>query len=355
MKVIRLTTFLDFGGQERKYISFVENSTATLRNEYIFAAIGHGGHAEKSLLKNGFEVKIFNLNPKIKNLKNIWVLYKWFKTIRPNIVHTAAAEANFHGVIAAKLAGVKVIIAEEIGIPKHSYLARFIFKFVYLFTNKVICVSKSVKNFLIETGEISDSKGKVIYNPASISKIKDEKNLPDCFTIVCVGRLEKVKNQRLLISAFSKLNNSSAKLILVGDGRDRLFLEELIKQLKLEERVTITGFVPSPDFYLNQAHLFVLPSFSEGFGIAVVEAMLYAVPCLCSNVGGIPEFISDSETGWLFDPKNEHDLVSKLNILIEMPYTEIKLIGEQGKSYVDNRFTPAIYKVNIENLYQELS
>jgi glycosyltransferase involved in cell wall biosynthesis len=355
MKIIRLTTFLDFGGQERKYISFVENGGKTLRNEYIFAAIGHGGHAEKTILNNGFKVKIFNSNPKITNLKNIWILYNWFKTIRPNIVHTAAAEANFHGVIAAKLAGIKVIIAEEIGIPNHSFLARLIFKIIYLLTDQVICVSQSVKNFLIQTREISDSKGRVIYNPASISDSNSEKKISNCFTIVCVGRLEKVKNQYALISALSKLNSTSAKLILVGDGRDRLSLEDAIIQLKLEKRVTITGFVSNPEFYLNQAHLFVLPSVSEGFGIAVVEAMLQAVPCLCSNVGGIPEFISDSETGWLFDPNNESDLVSKLNNLIATPYNELKSIGEKGKSYVNNRFTPAIYIENIENLYQELS
>lgn len=355
MKVIRLTTFLDFGGQERKYILFAQNRSDTSPNEYIFASIGHGGYAENKIRESGFDVKIFNLNPKIKNFRNIWILYKWFKVIRPNVVHTAAAEANFHGVIAAKLAGVKVIIAEEIGIPKHSYLAKFIFKLVYLFTDKVICVSQSVKKYLVETKEIKDTKGIVIYNPASVINYQIESNFNDCFTIVCVGRFETVKNQCLLISAFSKINDYSSKLILVGDGSDRIMLENLIVKYKLEKRVTITGFVSNPEFYLTQANLFVLPSLSEGFGIAVVEAMLHGVPCLCSNVGGIPEFISDSKTGWLFDPHNEIELVSKLNSIISTPFNEIKLIGEQGKMYVKNRFTPAKYKENIENLYKNLS
>jgi glycosyltransferase involved in cell wall biosynthesis len=355
MRVIRLTTLLDFGGQEQKYISFVENTDKSLSNEYIFAGIGHGGYAEKKLIEMGCNVKIFNSNPKITNLKNIWILYKWFKNIRPNIVHTAAAEANFHGVIASKLAGIKVIIAEEIGIPNHSFLARIIFKLIYLLTDTVICVSKSVKNHLIKISEISESKGKVIYNPASIAVTNFDINLSKDFTIVSVGRLEKVKNQQLLISAFSKIKDTNAKLILVGDGSDRDFLEDFITNLNLQERVRITGFVSNPEFYLNQAHLFVLPSLSEGFGIAVVEAMLNSVPCLCSKVGGIPEFITDSETGWLFDPNNESELISKLNSIIETPYIDIKEIGVKGKSYVKNRFTPEIYKENIENLYRELS
>ena len=127
MKIIRLTTLLDFGGQERQYISFVEDRMSDIENEYIFAAIGHGGYAENYIREKGFKVKIFNSKPNISNIINIWILYKWFLETKPDIVHTAAAEANFHGVIAAKLARIKVVIAEEIGMPNHSNKAKLIF------------------------------------------------------------------------------------------------------------------------------------------------------------------------------------------------------------------------------------
>ena len=354
MTIIRLTTLLDFGGQERKYISFVENGKKALKNDYIFAAIGHGGHAEKFILEKGFEVKIFNSKPNITNFKNIWLLYKWFKMVKPDIVHTAAAEANFHGIIAAKFAGVKVIIAEEIGFPKHSQKAKIIFNLIYRFTNKVICVSKSVKIFLVKIKEIENSKGVVIYNPVSIPNTLKRK-LPNKFTIVSVGRLENVKNQQLLIRAFSKINDISAKLVLVGDGRERANLEQLIAHLKLEKRVTITGFVSNPEYYLSQAHLFVLPSLSEGFGIAVVEAMSLGVPCLCSNVGGIPEFINEKETGWLFNPNNEEELIAQINTILSVPYDEVQFVGINAKNYVNNRFTSEKYRQLLEILYQEVS
>jgi glycosyltransferase involved in cell wall biosynthesis len=354
MKVIRLTTLLDYGGQERKYISFVESGKKALKNDYFFAALGHGGYAEKCILEKGFPVKIFNSNPNIKNLKNIWLLYKWFKTIKPDIVHTAAAEANFHGIIAAKLSGVKVIIAEEIGFPNHSSMAKLVFKYLYKLASKVICVSESVKDNLIKIREIEAQKGVVIYNPVSSSKLLN-RNLNNEFTLVSVGRLETVKNQQLLIKAFSKINNLSAQLILVGDGRERRNLEQLIASLQLEKRVTITGFVSNPELYLSQAHLFVLPSLSEGFGIAVVEAMQQEVPCLCSNVGGIPEFIIENETGWLFNPNNEEELITKINAITASPFSEIKQIGINGKNFVNNRFTSEKYRCHLENRYQELS
>jgi glycosyltransferase involved in cell wall biosynthesis len=350
MKIIRLTTLLDFGGQERQYISFAEADSESLKNEYIFAAIGHGGFAEQIIREKGFEVIIFNNNPKISNLKNIWVLYKWFKKTKPDVIHTAAAEANFHGVIAAKLAGIKTIIGEEIGFPKHSSAAKLIFRIIYKFTYKVVCVSNAVKNFLVTTKEISPSKGIVIYNPVSPA-IATAKQLSSNFTIVSVGRFEKVKNQTLLIQAFSKIENTETRLILVGEGSERKNLEELIKTLNLQDRVTLVGFVKNPEKYIAKSHLFVLPSLSEGFGIAVVEAMQQETACLCSNVGGISEYITHNKTGWLFNPNDETELVEQLNKVIATPYIEIQKIAKQAKMSVENSFTIQKYVENLENLY----
>ncbi len=351
MKVIRLTTLLDFGGQERQYISFAESDMASLQNEYIFAAIGHGGYAEEIIRKKGFEVVIFNKNPKISNLKNIWTLYQWFRKVKPDVVHTAAAEANFHGILAAKLAGVKMIIGEEIGYPNHSLTAKIIFRRIYSFTYRVVCVSKAVKDFIVTNKEINAEKGIVIYNPVSSGR-KVEKHLANEFTIVSVGRLEKVKNQSLLIKAFSKIKDTNSKLILVGKGSERDNLEALIQSLKLENRVIITGFVEHPETYLAKSHLFVIPSLSEGFGIAVVEAMQQEIACLCSDVGGIPEFIMHHENGWLFNPTIESELVAHLDRIIAMPYVEIQKIAKQGRLSVENRFTTENYVEVLENLYQ---
>jgi glycosyltransferase involved in cell wall biosynthesis len=349
MKIIRLTTLLNFGGQERKYISFTQDPSL-LNHEYFFAAIGHGGHAEKLIRERGFDVTIFNNNHSISNLKNIWTLYKWFKKIKPDVVHTAAAEANFHGTIAAKLAGVKVIFAEEIGFPTHSYLAKLVFRQVYKLCDKVICVSKAVKNFLIEIKELKADKIVVIYNPVGIPK-PTERVKPQDFTIVCVGRYEKVKNQQLLINAFSKLKDANAKLILVGDGSEREKLEKLIMDLNCQDKIELVGFSAEPEKYLAKATLFVLPSLSEGFGIAVLEAMQQGLPCLCSNVGGIPEFIEENETGWLFNPIKENELFEKLNIINKMPKEHLSQIGERALIVVSTGFSEKEYVKNLENLY----
>tara|TARA_R110002124_G_scaffold287328_6_gene473017 strand:- start:7041 stop:8120 length:1080 start_codon:yes stop_codon:yes gene_type:complete len=352
IKVLRITTFLDFGGQEKQYISFT-NSKGNYNISYVFASIGKGGYAERNLRHKGFEVKVFNENPSFLNLKFTFILYKWLKEVNPDLIHSAAGEANFHGIIAAKLAGVKYIVSEEIGFPNHSVKAKFLFSFLYRFVNVVVCVSKAVKEYLIRIGEITESKGYVVYNP--VSKVGEINRIPQSvFTIVSVGRLDRVKNQYLLIEAFANLKDINLKLILVGDGNDRQFLESHISRLGLKSQIQITGFVSNPEHYLAKADLFVLPSISEGFGIAVIEAMQLGIPCLCTNVGGIPEFMFDGINGWLFDPNNKTEFQNKLKFILKMNKRLRNEIGERGKESVSECFTEERYIENIEKLYLKI-
>lgn len=351
-KIVRLTTFLDFGGQEKQYISFT-NCKGTSSFIYVFCSIGKGGYAEDNLREKGFDVKVFDRNPSFKNLRNILILYRWFKRIKPDLVHTAVGEANFHGIIAAKLAGIKFVVAEEVGFPNHSPKAKLLFKQLYRFANAIVCVSKAVKSYLINIGEIDPQKGIVIYNP--VSHPSNVTRLPQSdFTIVTVGRLEKVKNQYLLLKSLAWIKDRSVRLILVGDGTGRQYLENEIQRLDLENQVYITGFVSEPEHFLAKANLFVLPSFSEGFGIAAVEAMQLGIPCLCSNVGGIPEFIEDGDTGWLFNPNDFSDFTTKLQLIRKMDHNLLNEVGLRGKESVLDRFSEAKYVEEIERFYRNI-
>ena len=354
MKILRLTTLLDFGGQEKQYISFTEKPEL-LHHTYVFAAIGFGGNAEKILRERGFEVHILNRDFSINNLSNIWSVYKLIKKIKPDVVHTAAAEANFHGIIAAKLAGVKTIIGEEIGIPNHSSTAQKVFSLVYRFANKVIGVSQSVKNHLVKTREITDRKGIVVYNPVSVvnfpNPVKALNPGKIQFNILYVGRLEKVKNVETLLKAFAKIQNKAVHLNIIGEGREREYLQRLAKELNINEKVSFKGFQKEPAPFIAQSDLFVLPSYSEGFGIAAVEAMFQKVPVLCSNVGGIPEFVKNNENGWLFNPLNMEELTSKMEMIISMDYAERTRIGEKGYRDVIDQFTVEKYIENLEKIY----
>ena len=354
MKILRLTTLHGFGGQEKKLINFTEKPEL-LTNEYVFAAIGHGGFAEQKLKERGFKVKIFNLPIAHKNLKNIFILAKWIRNEKPDVVHTAASEANFHGVLAAKLAGVPKIIVEEIGVPNsHSKKAQLVFRYIYKLTDKVIAVSKEVKRVLILQKEAPENKIKVLYNlvptPKSIPKIKSEK-----FQWVFVSRLVPRKNTQTLIQAFSKIDPAiRGELHIVGEGTEKVMLETLVKDLKLENEVIFHGFQPEPEKFIAQADVFVLPAFDEGFGIVVIEAMILKKACLCAYGGGIPEYITDKENGWFFNPYSVDDLVAKMEYILSLDPEIIEKIGLVAHQTASERFTIEKYVEKLEKIYDSL-
>ncbi|MEN2436114.1 glycosyltransferase family 4 protein [Weeksellaceae bacterium A-14] len=354
MKILRLTTLLDFGGQEKQYISFTDNPEL-LQKEYVFAAIGHGGHAEQVLRKRGFEVHILNRNYSIRNLSNIIALYRLIRKVKPDIVHTAAAEANLQGIIAAKLAGVKTIIGEEIGLPNnHSHLARIIFKIIYSFASHIIAVSQKVKSTLIEIGEAKESKIEIIYNPVSAPIEYESKEHKD-FNWVFVSRLIPRKNTITLIEAFSRLPiDRRGVLTIVGDGPERKFLESRVAELSLEKSVYFKGFQPEPEIFINEADVFVLPAFDEGFGIVVIEAMLQKKACLCGFGGGIPEYLIDNLNGWFFNPYSVEDLCEKMEEILSKDKKEIISIGEKAFEMANEKFSVSRYIENIENFYQSI-
>ena len=353
MKVIRLTTLHGYGGQEKKLINFTERPEL-LNHEYVFAAIGTGGHCENILRSRGYKVKIFNLPIAHKNIKNIFIIAKWLRQEKPDIIHTAASEANFHGVLAAKLAGVPVIIVEEIGVPNtHSKKAKLIFKYVYKLAHKIIAVSKEVKRVIIENGEAPAKKIEVLYNLTPLPK-NHEKINHSKFQWVFVSRLIPRKNTTTLITAFSKLDiDKRGELHIVGDGVEREMLENQVKELKLENSVIFHGFQPDPEKYIAQADVFVLPAFDEGFGIVVIEAMFLKKACLCGYGGGIPEYMVHNENGWFFDPYSVDDLIEKMNNILELDKEKIAQVGQIAYDRAIDKFTIEKYVQNLEKIYKD--
>ena len=142
--------------------------------------------------------------------------------------------------------------------------------------------------------------------------------------LVYVGGLSPHKNLDGLLRAFVDLQEES-HLALVGDHEGDAFfgcyqeLQTLVETLGLGERVTFTGFVPNDDLaaLLNGATALVLPSFSEGFGLPVVEAMACGLPVAASRAGSLPEVVADA--GLLFDPHSVDDMRTTLGRILTDP------------------------------------
>ena len=138
--------------------------------------------------------------------------------------------------------------------------------------------------------------------------------------ILFVGRLHPVKGVRYLIQAMQLIHarRPETKLILVGDGEERDYLEDLTDHLGIRECVDFVGEVPHERIidYLDHADVFVLPSLSESFGIVLLEAMACGLPIVATRVGGIPEIIEDGVNGYLVNPGAYQEMSERIQLLL---------------------------------------
>lgn len=353
--VFHIVTSLDFGGVESQ-MEILADAANTSSWAHRILAIGQGGAVERAMVKNGHKVRCLNFATSIPNWAAVGSLRGLFRKTQPTVVHTHGAEANFHGLIAAKLAGVPVRIGEEIGIPKHSAHARFIFSQVYRAAHRVVGISDAVRHWLVESGEVPERKAVRVYNPVRLpgESLKGSGGA-GLLRIGFVGRLEPVKNPFSLLQAIQKLveRGVATELWIVGEGSERDKLDEYVRAHGLGERVRLLGFQPDPAEAMRQCDIYVQPSISEGFGLALVEAMGMGLPVIATAVGGAPEIIEHGRTGWLLAEATPTAVAAAIEQVGCMDVSERLAVGCAAAAAVRGRFEPASYLQEIESLYRD--
>jgi glycosyltransferase involved in cell wall biosynthesis len=164
------------------------------------------------------------------------------------------------------------------------------------------------------SAELNDD---IIGEPKSAERFRT-----DPFKIFAAGRLSAEKGHMYLVRAFKRvceLADRDVELHLIGDGPQRRILETEAEKLGISEHVCFHGYInQGPQLFslLDQAHLLVIPSLTEGMGRGMIEAMAMGLPCLGSRVGGIPEYL-DSDS--LFTPKDADAIADKILPLLKNP------------------------------------
>lgn len=135
--------------------------------------------------------------------------------------------------------------------------------------------------------------------------------------VVHTSNFRKVKRIDDVVMIFSKLRKLlPCKLLLVGDGPDRVRIERLCKDLDMLSDVRFLGKLDAIEEVLSVADLFLMPSESESFGLAALEAMACEVPCITSNAGGLPELNIQGVTGFLSDVGDVDDMVKNAEFIL---------------------------------------
>jgi glycosyltransferase involved in cell wall biosynthesis len=170
-----------------------------------------------------------------------------------------------------------------------------------------------------------------------------------------VGRLNEVKRQDLLLRAVAALGGEyrDVRILLVGDGPERLALEQLARNLGLDERVVFAGYQSAPERFLPAMDVFALTSRLEGLPLALLEAWAAGLPVVSSAVGGVPKVVRNEETGWLFPSGDERALCAVLRSIWADP-GRAAAVAAAGQRVVRERYSLERMATDYETRYRAL-
>lgn len=353
IKILFIVPSLNSGGAER-VISLLCNNLNKNKFEIILGILKKEGIFLEQISK---EVKIIDL--KEKHVRNsFFKIKKLIIQEKPDIVFSTLSHLNlFIAIFKFLLPKDSIYIGRESSIVsetlKEKKFKRIIFEKLYriFYSNLdyIVCQSQYMADDLIENYKIKKAKIKVINNPVDIEKIRylaEEKSEIEIdknkINLITVGRLNPVKQYDYLIDMFSKLDKKQYHLYIVGEGSEKIRIEKRIKELGLEENVSLLGRKKNPFSIVRQCDIFILTSKYEGFPNVVLEALALNLPILSlKSPGGVLEIIKEGENGYYFEEKDLEEKIQK--VLLMNKDKIIKNIMKYDKNRIINKYEDEIF------------
>lgn len=237
--------------------------------------------------------------------------------------------------------------------------------------DKVTFVSNSLKEEALKMFDLNDFCCDVIYNFVDDDKfirensdvmrnnLRERLDIPkDATVFYHISNFREVKNTDVIIKAMNLIINDfdlNSYLVLIGDGPDRVNIENLVKKYNLQNKVKFIGSL-TPELipqYSQMGDVLLLPSKKEAFGLVILEAMFLENAVIASNIGGIPEVVEHNGSGFLFEPKNYSKLANYMKFFI-INKAEIKNFGKRGLEIAKSKFSKKKICDIYENMYYEI-
>ncbi|TSA23971.1 glycosyltransferase family 1 protein [bacterium] len=327
------------------------------------------------MIKKLHEMKIVhvafpNLIQKI-NLHDIRIFiqfYKFFRKERFDIVHTHSSKTGFIGRIAAKLAGVKIIIHTIHGFPFHPFqskVARFFYqnleRIAGYFCDKAVSVNTFERELAEKKYLINKEKIITIYNGIqrfhSRNPIQREKLGIDKKDIIVgsVSRFSEQKNILNLIKVAIDIVKDAPYItfIFIGDGEHFTQAQRLVREAGAEGKIRLMGWKSNVADWYELFDIMVLYSKWEGLSLTILEAMSMKKPIIASDIKGNNELVYEGKNGYLIKINDHQDLTKKIISLSKDTQLQIMFGAESYKIFLENYTIERFVDSYIE-LYQKL-
>lgn len=259
-------------------------------------------------------------------------LLQLMKRERPDIVHTHLFGADLWGRVAARLAGVPVVISTEHNVnTEHGVLKRRIKGWVSQITTRFISPADVVKRNMITREYIPAKKITIIPNGIDMSRVivRPPRGFHDVPRLISVGRLAPQKGQATLLKALA-LVKGAWTLEMVGVGPLEQELRELADRLSISPRIHWLGFRGDIPQRLAESDIFLFPSRWEGFGLALLEAAASGVPCIASDLPVFHEFLGKDDACFV-PPSDVPALAHVIQDMLRNPFPHIERAAAAGE------------------------
>ena len=271
-------------------------------------------------------------------LRSLPALVRYLRRERPQAMLVVMKHTNIVALWARRLAGVplRLVVSEHVapsGSLQHwsrlrGLLMPHLMRTFYAWADAIVAVSKGVADDLARVAGIPREHIQVIHNPIVTHQLREKAKVPlrhpwfipgQPPVLLAVGRLTPQKDFGMLIRAFARARRKRRmRLLILGEGPERRALEMLIRQLGLQEDVSMIGFVENPYPYMANASLFVLSSRWEGLPGVLIEALCCGAPLIATDCRSGPrEILADGQYGQLVPVGDVQGLANAIETSLE--------------------------------------
>ena len=342
MNILYVITGLGLGGAERVVVDLADQMNAlghTVKIAYLTGEVLVRPASDK------IEIIALNLNSKNDLLSAPIKYKKLLKKFRPDIVHAHMVHANIFARVNRIGCSVPKLICTAHSSNEGGKARMLAYRFTNRLSNINTNVSQKATESLISKGAFSKNNLITVYNGIDLSKFEKNKSINtdrdnNIIDIISVGRLSDAKDYPNLINAFAELKKNittNVRLTVVGDGELRPQIEALIKQLDLDNDITLLGRRSDIPELLSQAGIFVLASKYEGFGLVIAEAMACECYVVATDSGGVSEVMGD--TGQLVPTQDSKALATALQDAIKLSNVDKENNNNNARARVEQLFS----------------
>jgi sugar transferase (PEP-CTERM/EpsH1 system associated) len=358
---------LHIGGAE----VLVARLTRRMRERYrfVFVCLDDIGTLGEELRSEGFPVFVVERKPGL-DWRCPWRLARFLRQERVDLIQAHQYTPFFYALLARLIYRQPPILFTEHGRHQPDYPRRkrmIANRLLLRQRDRVVGVGEAVRQALIVNEGIPPGRAQVVYNGIDVdaftprthqreAAVRDELGLgPDDLVLLQVARLDYLKDHLTAVRTIGRVATRvpSVRLILVGEGPERLAIQAEVERLGLAQHIRFLGLRKDVGQLLQGADLFLLTSISEGIPLTVIEAMATSLPVVATRVGGMEEVVVEGETGYLAPAKDDAALAEAVLKLAASPKLR-RHLGERGRQRACSLFSEAAMAERYGVLYEEM-